>query len=53
MIEMELLLNILGNTYEQRYEIPNNVVCATSKSSDLPAGMPSLIRAFVIRLNIA
>ena len=42
------------NTYiiiEQRHEISNNVVCATSKASDQPAYMRSLIRAFACRLN--
>ena len=34
------------------YEISNNVVCATSKASDQPAHMRSLIRAFASRLNI-
>ena len=33
-------------------EISNNVVCATSKASDQPAHMRSLIRAFVRRLDI-
>ena len=33
-------------------EISNNVVCATSKDSDQPAYMHSLIRAFAWRLNI-
>ena len=37
---------------EPRHEIPNNVVCATSKGSDQPAHMRSLIRAFASRLNI-
>ena len=32
--------------------ISNNVVCATSKASDQPAHMRSLIRAFACRLNI-
>ena len=36
---------------KQRHEIPNNVVCATSKGSDQPAQMHSLIRAFASRLN--
>ena len=40
--------NIIG----LRHEISNNVVCATSKTSDQPAHMRSLIRAFVSRLNI-
>ena len=37
---------------EPRHEISNNVVCATSKGSDQPAHMRSLIRAFASRLNI-
>ena len=32
--------------------ISNNVVCVTSKGSDQPAHMCSLIRAFARRLNI-
>ena len=31
---------------EPVHEISNNVVCATSKASDQPAHMRSLIRAF-------
>ena len=42
-------LNII---IEPRHEISNNVVCATSKASDHPAHMRSLIRAFTSRLNI-
>ena len=38
--------------YELRHDISNNVVCATSKASDQPAHMRSLIRAFAGRLNI-
>ena len=38
--------------FEQRLEISNNVVCATSKASDQPAHTHSLIRAFASRLNI-
>ena len=38
--------------FEPRHEISNNVVCATSKASDQPAHMRSLIRAFASRLNI-
>ena len=38
--------------YEQRHEISNNVVCATSKGSDQPAHTRSLLRAFACRLNI-
>ena len=37
--------------YEPVHDISNNVVCATSKASDQPAHMRSLIRAFVSRLN--
>ena len=37
---------------EPVHEISNNVVCATSKASDQPAHMRSLIRAFASRLNI-
>ena len=33
------------------YEISNNVVCGTSKGSDQPAHMRSLIRAFASHLN--
>ena len=34
------------------HEISNNVLCATSKASDQPAHMRSLIRAFASRLSI-
>ena len=37
---------------EPQHEISNNVVCVTSKASDQPAHMRSLIRAFASRLNI-
>ena len=37
---------------EPVHEISNNVVCATSKDSDQPAHMRSLIRAFASRLSI-
>ena len=37
---------------EPLHEISNNVVCATSKASDQPAHMRSLIRAFANRLSI-
>ena len=40
------------NIYEPWHEISNNVVCATSKASDQPAHMRSLIRAFASRLSI-
>ena len=38
--------------YEPVHEISNNMVCATSKTSDQPAHMGSLIRAFASRLSI-
>ena len=38
--------------YEPVHEISKNVVCATSKGSDQPVYMCSLIRAFACRLNI-
>ena len=38
--------------FDPRHEISNNVVCATSKGSDQPAHMRSLIRAFASHLNI-
>ena len=38
--------------HEPVHEISNNVVCATSKASDQPAHMHSLIRAFACRLSI-
>ena len=37
---------------ESVHEISNNVVCATSKASDQPAHVRSLIRAFASRLSI-
>ena len=39
-------------TNEPVHEISNNVVCATSKGTDQPAHMRSLIRACARRLNI-
>ena len=45
-------LILQSSTYEQQHEISNNVICATSKASDQPAHMRSLIRAFASRLNI-
>ena len=38
--------------FEPVHEISNNVVRATSKASDQPAHMRSLIRAFASRLSI-
>ena len=37
---------------EPVHEISNNLVCATSKTSDQPAHTRSLIRAFASRLSI-
>ena len=37
---------------EPVHEISNNVVCATSKTSDQPAHTRSLIRAFASHLSI-
>ena len=37
--------------FERQHEIFNNVACVTSKGSDQPAHMRSLIRAFASRLN--
>ena len=39
------------NTFEPRHENLNNVVCPTSKGSDQPAHMRTLIRAFASSLN--
>ena len=41
-----------AKTSEPVHEISNNVVCATSKASDQPAHMRSLIRGFAGRLSI-
>ena len=46
------LFLVYSKIYEPRHEISNNVVCTTSKGSDQPALMRSLIRAFASRLNI-
>ena len=40
------------STYEQQHEISSNVVCATTKGSDQPAHVRSLIRAFSSLRNI-
>ena len=44
--------SVLQTKIEMRHEISNNVVCVTSKGSDQPAHMRSLIRAFASRLNV-
>ena len=46
------VLNFYPCIFEPRYEISKNVVCATSKGSDQPGHMRSLIRAFASRLTI-
>ena len=38
--------------FESRHEISNKVVCVTSKASDQPVHMHSMIRAFASRLSI-
>ena len=43
---------LVCKVYEPVHEISNNVVRATSKSSDQPAYTRSLIRAFASRLSI-
>ena len=45
-------LQVEMSKIESRHEISNNVVYVTSKGSDQPAHMRSLIRAFASRLNI-
>ena len=47
-----ITIKIKVSKYDPRFEIFNNVVYATSKASDQPAHMRSLIRAFASRLNI-
>ena len=38
--------------FEPVHEISNNMVCVTSKASDQPAHMRSLIRAFASGLSV-
>ena len=52
MFDTERIHNRPVVIIEPRHEISNNVVCATSKGSDQPAHMRSLIRAIASRLNI-
>ena len=49
---MALLTCCHKTKIEPVHEISNNVTCATSKVSDQPAHMRSLIRAFAGRLGI-
>ena len=51
-IRLYLGLYLSRNIYGPVHEISNNVVCATSKASDQPAHMRSLIRAFASPLSI-
>ena len=48
--QTQMLLDASKN--DPRYEISNNVICATIKASDQTAQMRSLIEAFASRLNI-
>ena len=52
LFKPKVSLPCLLDTNELRHEISHNVVCATSKASDQPVHMHSLIRAFACRLNI-
>ena len=52
LLEYIYLVCSAANTDEPWHEISNNVVCATSKGSDLLVHIHSLIRAFASRLNI-
>ena len=47
-----VLMRYVPLSYEPVHEISNSVVCATSKGSDQPAHMRSLIRACARRLSI-
>ena len=47
-----VVVKIQYTIYEPVHEISNNSVCATSKASDQPAHMRSLIRAFISSLSI-
>ena len=51
-ITYKLQVHTVCIVYEPRHEIPNNMVCATSKGSNQPVHMHSQIRAFASRLNI-
>ena len=57
MFKFVIMYVVYGHHYikllnEPWHEISNNVVCATSKDSDQPAHIRSLIRAFAFCLNI-
>ena len=51
-VTFNLLTAVYVTSFEPWHELSNNVVCATSKASDQPAHMHSLIRAFASRLKI-
>ena len=48
---VSLILSFIIIIIEPRHELANNVICATSKASDKPAHMRSLVRAFASRLG--
>ena len=50
LLQIAVTLSIISS--EPVHEIYNNLVCATSKTSDQPAHTRSLIKAFASRLNI-
>ena len=50
--EINIFITEMQIIIEPVHEISNNVVSATSKASDQPANMPSLIRAFASHLSI-
>ena len=51
-VQLRQMFQTCSTLIEQVHEIPNNVVCVTSKASDQPVHTHSLIRAFASRLNI-
>ena len=51
-ISVHLQSQIQASKNDPRYEISNNVICATIKASDQTAHLRSLIKAFASRLNI-
>ena len=52
MTDYQLVLVYDIKFKEPVHENSNNLVCATSKASDQPVHMRSLIRAFASRLSI-
>ena len=49
---MQITILHYKSIFEPRHEISNNVVCGTSRDSDQPARMRSLIRAFASPFSI-